>query len=46
MRKISDNDNKRNLVQVGVEHRLKQIEVNAGLRHTREEFNNESAGHR
>ena len=37
------NDNKRNLVEIGVEHRVKQIEVNAGLRHTREEFNNESS---
>ncbi len=41
--KNTDNDNVRNLAEIGVEHRLKQIEVNAGLRHSREEFNNESS---
>ncbi|MEB8434205.1 hypothetical protein OO007_18355 [Cocleimonas sp. KMM 6892] len=31
-----ENDNKRKLAQVGIEHRYKNIELNAGLRHTQE----------
>ena len=40
------NDNKRSLIEVGLEHRYKQVEVNAGVRHTREQFNDQADGER
>ena len=38
------NDNKRSLIEVGLERRYKQVELNAGVRHTREQFNEQAEG--
>jgi len=38
------NNNKRKLAEIGIEHRYKRYEATAGIRHTQEEFHNESNG--
>ena len=44
--KNTDNNNVRNVAEIGVKHRLKQIEVNAGLRHSKELFNDDFGNNR